>query len=419
VTGRIIEGHALAVLRDMEEDSVNCCVTSPPYWGLRSYNTDGVVWGGDDACEHEWATESRRGMSGGLTEKQITNAGSYHAVHEHAFCRKCGAWRGELGLEPTPELYVAHLVGIFREVRRVLKEDGTLWLNLGDSYTSAGTQVGIGGSKKQNSNAGPVCREKPGLAPNLKPKDLVGIPWRVAFALQADGADMRALAAIDKAESAIWAAYDDVEDVPDRVLAVLERLRLEYAGAKGESWWLRSDIIWHKPNPMPESVRDRPTKAHEYVFLMSKAKRYYYDAEAVKEAVRYGPSDIKKMEEQRDRISAKHLSNDPGPLAKASHRTNIGRKRGVGNPSGRNRRSVWTITTTPFPGAHFAVFPKELSELCIKAGCPEGGTVLDPFMGSGTTGLVAESLGRNWIGIEPNPEYVEMARRRTAQVGVL
>lgn len=324
---KIIQGDALTVLRTLPDELVNCCVTSPPYWGLRDYGVP-----------------------------------------------------GQLGLEKTPEEYTAKMVEIFEEVRRVLRKDGSLWLNLGDSYWGG---KGMNGSTKARTTAddrgfvqsggtpqGP-WRPQDGRHEVLKPKDLIGIPWRIAFALQAAG------------------------------------------------WWLRSDIIWAKPNPMPESVTDRPTKAHEYLFLMSKAERYYYDAEAVKEANESGPSDMKKMAEQKQRIGGKTLSAcDPKYAANRS--TNIGNKRGVGNGNGRNARSVWTVTTIPFPEAHFATFPPALIEPCIKAGCPDGGIVLDPFMGSGTTAVVARKLDRNFIGIELNPKYIEIAERRIErEVGLL
>ncbi len=208
-------------------------------------------------------------------------------------------------------------------------------------------------------------------APGLKPKDLVGIPWMVAFALRTDG------------------------------------------------WYLRSDIIWAKPNPMPESVTDRPTKSHEYLFLLSKSERYYYDAEAIKEPVQSGPSDIRKMEEKKDRISAKHLTHSPGPLAAANPETNIGQKRGVGDPSGRNRRSVWNIATAPYSGAHFATFPTALVKPCILAGSKPGDVVLDPFLGSGTVAEVAQDLGRDWIGCDLNPANEKLQHERTTRVGLV
>lgn len=300
---RIIQGDCIQAMRTLPDASVHCCVTSPPYWGLRDYGHD-----------------------------------------------------GQIGLESTPTAYVARMVEVFREVRRVLRDDGTCWVNLGDSYN------GIGGPGKQDGGPiGPtaavaIVGTKGRHIGGLKAKDLVGIPWRVAFALQADG------------------------------------------------WWLRQDIIWHKPNPMPESVRDRCTKAHEYVFLLTKSERYYYDAEAIKEQSSWG------------RI------NDP---AWNAARAATNEKKGCGNRNGkstgfsewqpdqgRNRRSVWTVTTKPYSGAHFAVMPPDLVEPCILAGCPEGGTVLDPFAGSGTTLAVAAELGRNAIGCELNPEYIELAEQR-------
>lgn len=337
---RIIQDDCLEVLKELPDESVNCCVTSPPYWGLRDYGVE-----------------------------------------------------GQLGLERTPEEYVAKMVSVFREVRRVLCDDGTLWLNLGDSY------AGYWGDKYAHKPFGedrtpdestPCNKQSPDFKScGFKPKDLVGIPWMAAFALRADG------------------------------------------------WYLRQDIIWHKPNPMPESVADRCTKAHEYIFLMSKRKRYYYDAEAIKEDsvtcdIRrpYGSPGANALDKReqpqgqgRPRTAGKWSKED----AQSSGRRiveNVKLARAAGAPhdspfgTNRNRRSVWTVATTPFPGAHFATFPPKLIEPCILAGCPVGGTVLDPFGGSGTVGMVAENNGRNSILIELNPKYVEMAKRRTAQIGI-
>jgi DNA modification methylase len=307
-TNRIICGDNCEVMRTMPSESIDCCVTSPPYFGLRDYGVD-----------------------------------------------------GQIGLEPTPDAYVAKLVAVFREVRRVLREDGTLWLNIGDSY-NAGT------NSKRKNGTGDVgnwhtANETGGIRVNvasLKPKDLIGIPWRVAFALQADG------------------------------------------------WYLRQDIIWHKPNPMPESVKDRCTKAHEYVFLMSKSERYYYDAEAIsEEAVCAGvPQSFDTPYKNAGRGSGKKPSGNEKP----------GSVPVVYNT--RNRRSVWTITTKPYSGAHFAVMPADLVKPCIMAGCREGGVVLDPFSGSGTTAMVARDLSCRYVGIELNPEYVEISLKRLEQ-GVL
>ncbi|KKL69769.1 hypothetical protein LCGC14_2111590 [marine sediment metagenome] len=289
------------------------CVTSPPYWGLRDY----------------------------------------------------GLGSDSLGLEPTPELYVQHLVDIFREVRRTLRDDGTLWLNLGDSYASQGGSRDYG-SSDNGTGRGPAVGGNRAPSPGLKPKDLVGIPWMVAFALRADG------------------------------------------------WYLRSDIIWHKPNVMPESVRDRPTKAHEYLFLLSKSKRYYYDGEANKEPT----TGTARKCGQNSRANV-----DRDVLHGTRKQDAIGKSRYVGfndrydfaNPSKkRNRRSVWNIATQPYPDAHFATFPEKLVEPCILAGCLEGGTVLDPFAGSGTVGVVAQRLERNATLIDAKPEYCELARERVS-----
>jgi len=393
---RIIAGDCIEGLRTLPDASVHCCVTSPPYWRLRNYGHD-----------------------------------------------------GQIGLEATPDAYVARIVEVFREVRRVLRDDGTCWLNLGDSYADArgGSSMpaetlagGVSGRgdivAKRGRESGYTPHRDP-AAHGLKHKDLVGIPWRVAFALQADG------------------------------------------------WWLRQDIIWHKPNPMPESVRDRCTKAHEYVFLLTKSERYWYDADAVSEAVVCvrGPGNKRPLKGVEEDVE-KHRTR--AGLHKAAERW-----REEGPPESRNRRSVWTVTTKPYSGAHFAVMPPDLVEPCIKAGCPDqccqvcgagyvrvterdkrfesgsgrsgnaiegkqdlaasqknstpdirmgpvvsvqtigwkqsckcvprwlndgffnaSGIVLDPFAGSGTTLAVAAELGRNAIGCELNPEYIALAEQR-------
>lgn len=297
----ILHGDSLTVLRTLPDGFVNTCVTSPPYWGLRDYGVE-----------------------------------------------------GQLGAESTPDEYVARMVEVFREVRRVLRDDGTLWLNLGDSYaTKTYARDKTFGNPEFNDNR--PSREYTKIPSRdipigLKQKDLVGIPWRVAFALQADG------------------------------------------------WYLRSDIIWHKPNAMPESVRDRPTKAHEYIFLLTKSERYYYDHESIKEnAVSTHPSGNGFKRPQRLSYGGRGNEEQWEPTEK------------------RNRRTVWTVPTRPFKGAHFAVFPPDLIEPCVLAGAPESGIVLDPFFGAGTTGLVARRTGRHYVGIELNPEYIEIARERIAK----
>jgi DNA modification methylase len=304
-----LQGDSLAVLKAIKSESIDCCVTSPPYWGLRDYGVD-----------------------------------------------------GQIGLESTPDAFVARLVDVFREVRRVLKTDGTCWVNLGDSYASQGgsqvaqTKWQVEGAS--DGQAGGASRTPPS---GLKPKDLCGIPWRVAFALQADG------------------------------------------------WWLRQDIIWHKPNPMPESVRDRCTKAHEYVFLLTKAERYWWDAEAMKEPC---------SDDMVRRSLAGHTRGANGKLdpSRCDANTLRGERSKVLDVSrGRNRRSVWTIATQPTPEAHFATFPLTLPELCLRAGCRVGGIVLDPFNGAGTTGIAALKNGRRYIGIELKPEYIEISKNRMAR----
>lgn len=343
---KIYQGDSLSTLKAWPNAFVQTCVTSPPYWGLRDYGV-----------------------------------------------------KGQMGLEGTPEEFVAKMVELFREVRRVLRDDGTLWLNLGDSY-AAGRQGRCG--------VGNVTRNKPigkkdqgpqkyrGPTSGLKVKDLVGIPWMVAFALRADG------------------------------------------------WYLRSDIIWSKPNPMPESVQDRPTKAHEYLFLLTKNEQYYYDSAVIREPAK--EASIKRWEQ--------NIDSQAGSL-RVPGKTN-GAMKAVGGPrktlpetqqklgelrdkqrghsrrhagfndrwdemeredqvaGGANKRTVWTVATQPFKQAHFATFPPKLIEPCIMAGSPAGGVVLDPFMGAGTTALVASSLNRRFVGIELNPKYIEIAEKRIA-----
>ena len=351
----IRQGNALDRLREMPDSSVNCCITSPPYFGLRDYGT--AEWeGGDAACDHG---STRRGHG---NEKQASSAGtSRDSLAGSTECRKCGARRidQQIGLESTPDQYIARLVEVFREVRRVLREDGTCWVNIGDSYNAQP------GQRKTTDKAGDKQATSIGSvgAPSrcvdgIKPKDLIGIPWSLAFALRADG------------------------------------------------WYLRQDIIWHKPNPMPESVKDRCTKAHEYIFLLSKSQRYWWDADAIRE-----PS------ESTDPRVARSSRTFAGAVQRNSDLERYGTTRGrtnqpCCNENGRNKRSVWTIASLPAPEAHFATFPIDLPELCLKAGCPEGGTVLDPFSGAGTTGLACLKNGRNYIGIELNAAYIEIAHQR-------
>jgi len=344
---KILQGNCLNRLRDLPEKSVNTCVTSPPYWGLRDYGTGEWV-GGDPDCPHMRTTKISKDTSTG--HKAMFEQGNVvgDAIYKTE-CPKCGATRKDeqLGLEETPEQFTENLVKLFREVRRVLRDDGTVWLNLGDSYSSGGRKTTTNQSLRGDNEYG-VTRPKP--SKGIKEKDLVGIPWRVAFALQADG------------------------------------------------WYLRQDIIWHKPSPMPESVKDRCTKAHEYIFLLSKSPNYYFDNEAIKE------------------LTTDSYEGKRGTLKKRNKTQSAMQDRVFNTPydpaNKRNKRSVWTVTTRSYSEAHFATYPPELIKPCILAGCPEGGTVLDPFGGSGTTAQVSNNLNRNAILCELNPEYVEIAKGR-------
>lgn len=341
---KIYNEDCLTFLKQMPDQYVECCITSPPYFGLRDY-----------------------GMA------------------------------GQIGLEETPEQYINKLVAVFREVRRVLRDDGTLWVNIGDSYAGSGKGPAGNLGKSHNERDMSYTHLSGKVTDGCKPKDLIGIPWMLAFALRADG------------------------------------------------WYLRQDIIWAKPNPMPESVTDRCTKAHEYIFLLSKSQRYYYNADAIKTQV--ADATIQRLSQQiekqkgSERVPGKTNGNmkavGPGrkPRPDDSRGGNQGSERGIpamaidgngvknhsgyfdscGNLIGEgmaNKKSVWVVPTMPFSEAHFATFPEDLIVPCIKAGCPEGGTVLDPFMGAGTTALVAHKLNRNYIGTELNPEYCHIAEKR-------
>jgi DNA modification methylase len=459
-------GDVRDVLAELADESVHCVVTSPPYWGLRDYGT-GEWEGGDAECDHspdindrkdrDRRNEIRDDEAGIYAHPSSWIGGGRAASRVAGAVCKCGATRTDrqLGLEPTPEEYVANMVEVFREVRRVLRKDGTCWVNLGDSYQSnpgsgyasgdLGNLAGKNSAKYQETmKRGHATKNVPKVA-GLKPKDLVGIPWRVAFALQADG------------------------------------------------WYLRADIIWAKPNPMPESVTDRPTKAHEYVFLLTKSPRYFFDQEAVREASIY-PDDNRKARQNGSDYLERAVEDRVSTINPLNART---------YPT-RNIRSVWEIATQPYPEAHFATYPEALVERCLKAGtsergcCPECGAlwvrvvepakdyaallasqrgseawsgkrraeaskignafgdkkegataeyrttgwrlhcihgdtwigkdgrhisapcvVLDPFLGSGTTALVARRLGRKCIGIELSPEYAALAARRLSQLSLL
>lgn len=345
---QIILGDCLESLKTFPDGIVNTCITSPPYYGLRDYG-----------CE------------------------------------------GQIGLEETPQEYVDKLVDVFREVKRVLRDDGTLWLNLGDSYSGSGKGQTREGSKdpKRGKTNGMKLKQSTICCEGLKPKDLIGIPWRVAFALQEDG------------------------------------------------WHLRQDIIWHKPNPMPESVTDRCTKAHEYIFLLSKSQKYYYNADAIKEKAIYGGTEERKdratdgqrscpdemkngirphknLQDKGQTPHTMHLNRVKDPLAGLGRISYGGKRNGIdgeGQESfvsiseNRNKRSVWTVTTKPCSLAHFATFPEDLILPCVLAGCPQGGTILDPFSGAGTTALVAKKNGCHYLGCELNPKYIGISDKRLSQ----
>lgn len=346
-------------LKKLDSESIDCCITSPPYWGLRDYGT--AKWeGGDITCEHKVGGATR----GGLTDFQKANIGSFgdEAIRQGECCPHCGAIRidAQLGLEKTPEEYVTKMVEVFREVKRVLKKEGTLWLNLGDTYynfrgyTDYSTKQTCASNDAHKKNCASGKRNQ--KQDNLKGKDLVGIPWMTAFTLRTDG------------------------------------------------WYLRQDIIWHKPNPMPESVTDRCTKAHEYIFLLTKSQKYYFDNEAIKEEANY---DGRKDEVFKGGV--KYKGHQQQTMLSRGHER---WKKDDNGTRIRNKRSVWTVTTKPFKSAHFATFPEDLILPCVLAGCPKGGTILDPFAGAGTTGVVAKKNNRNFIGIELNPKYVKMAQQR-------
>lgn len=357
IVDQIIQGDCLDVLKSLPDGLVNTCITSPPYFGLRDYGT--ATWeGGNPDCKHRRESKkSDKTITGHKNFDDMPGVGD--AIYK-SICPLCGAVRidQQIGLEETPDEYVQRLVEVFREVRRVLRDDGTLWLNLGDSYNGSGKGA-WDVTDVQKEVYVPPKGTKATKINGLKPKDLIGIPWRVAFALQADG------------------------------------------------WYLRQDIIWHKPNPMPESVKDRCTKAHEYIFLLSKSQRYYYDYEAIKEP---STGDSKGCSASFKRENSKRgesiCPNSPMP----THRPDREDVQYDGDT--RNKRSVWTVATKPFSEAHFATFPEELINPCVLAGSPEGGLVYDPFMGAGTTAYVAKKLGRHFLGSELNPEYIAIANKR-------
>lgn len=414
---KVITGNCLKSLKELPDKSIDCIVTSPPYYGLRDYGTGEWV-GGDPNCPHRRMSKySKDTITGHAQEELHGNVGD--AIYK-TVCPLCGAIRidEQIGLEETPQEYINNLVEVFRECKRVLKDDGTLWVNIGDSYaaqrsgthqpaeTLAGGEHGVtkeGDTVNRGRERGynPTRNAK---AIGLKHKDMIGIPWMLAFALRDDG------------------------------------------------WYLRQDIIWHKPNPMPESVKDRCTKSHEYIFLLSKSQKYYFDAEAIsepiaqsskqryKQAIEHQEGSNRPQSKQNGNMKAvmprfggskygdnkdKHYQLYSGKewvpkhknleyKGQQNHSMHERRAEGFGDIeyATRNKRDVWTVATQAVKEAHFATFPEKLIEPCILAGCPTGGVVLDPFCGSGTTGIVAVRNERDFIGLELNPEYAEMSMRR-------
>jgi len=397
---QILCGDNREILPTLPEDSIDLVVTSPPYWGLRDYGGESQIWGGDPNCEHEWAiTPPPRQRSESdikdLNSKQATMRGTNYDSQPGNICIKCGAWRGSLGLEPHPQMFIDHLVEISREIKRVIKPSGSFWLNLGDTYYS-----GAGGRTKESVNdiewvrEGTTPKRNDKLRSNwLQPKQLLGIPWRVATALQDDG------------------------------------------------WILRNCVIWFKPNHMPESVKDRLTKSYEFFFFFVKQRKYYFDLDSIREKPSTGLDYVRKITTKKAgtqnypnsgrgrefddkggfNMENNPLGKNPGDVL-TKHEVATGR---IGNFSyddplhkmayhknGKNPGDFWEIPTQPFPGSHFAVFPLDLIEPIIKSSSPKKGIVLDPFAGSGTALRVARKLGRKYIGIELNPEYAAMCERR-------
>jgi DNA modification methylase len=359
-------------VNDLPDESVQAVVTSPPYWGLRKYSGEQeLIWGGDPNCDHEWDAEviehDNLRFRG---EHSIVGSERNPAIRtgkkiDTGVCLKCGATKSAFGLEKTPEEYIQHTIKILREIRRVLRKDGVVFWNIGDSYSPPSTHranVERGGLNQLARNVRNDMKFDQGI---LKPKDLCLIPFRVAIAAQEDG------------------------------------------------WWVRSVIIWSKPNPMPESVTDRPTESHEYILMLTKSKKYYWDADAVREPVQ--PSTIERYKYPNDGGSQKLSYGDSqfvsriNPIIeKPGHKDDL-------ISQGRNIRSVWEFPTQPYPEAHFAVFPEKLPEICIKAASKENDLILDPFAGAGTSLWVAKTLNRKAVGYELSEEYVKLAVERIRQ----
>ena len=350
----IVEGHVLKVLKEFSDDSIDCVITSSPYYGLRSYNTEPQIWGGQENCNHEWNNFVHKGISGGTksSKVQIKDKDNFQIVpnSQQSVCSLCGGWRGELGQEPTPKMFIDHLVEIFMECARVLKPEGTMWINISDSY-AANRKYQVDGTK-QTSDSQPKIKQPQAKDFGISEKSLIGIPDRLKIALIDNGLICR------------------------------------------------NEIIWNRPNQMPSSAKDRFTNDYEKLYFFTKSKKYYFEQqlEPYTKPMNRWAGDI---------LIADGKSEWDDGTGQSSYRNRNMRP----NPNGKNMRSVWSINTVPSKIKHFALFPEKLITRPILAGCPKNGIVLDPFIGSGTTARVAKKLGRNYVGIELNPEYVSMARQ--------
>lgn len=375
----IICGDCFQVMKDIEDKSVNCIITSPPYWGLRDYKTDGIIWDCDPECGHNW--QQNISQHDNLRPSKVsenTQVGSNKELSfrtgkdtNNMFCSKCGAWKGSLGLESDFASYIRHLIQIFDECKRILRDDGTLWVNIGDTYSGSGNgswnapieQRGKHGSKHYGKQARLLSEGEEYLAPPRKQngvpaKSLCDIPFRFSIAMIDNG------------------------------------------------WIKRNTIIWHKPNCMPASAKDRFTIDFEYVFFFTKSKKYYFEQQFEPQGKNTHSKGIMPIDTEA--FKNKSIRADGSQSHKDWNKYTLQ----TYLPQGRNKRCVWSIPTKPFSEAHFATFPETLIEPMIKAGCPEGGLVMDPFMGAGTVAVVAKKLGRHWLGSELNPEYVDMANKR-------